>query len=300
MALVVTLLRLRPPEETLLWQVLFDIGHALIFGVIALVLLRVALVDREAPPLRRRAYVLAFAFAAGLGVVAEFAQIFSSRDSDPWDGVRNVFGAGAFLLFAATFDRHVVAAGRRARLRAAAVVLLLVTILPELALARAYVLRAWAFPDLASFEAAWEDRFTSGWGVDVERVPAPAGWPGDPGTVAELTFLSERDATWMIQAPVPDWTGYETLRFEVFSELAQPAPLRLRILDAASDERREDRFDRELRIEPGLNQIAVALDDVRVGPEARELDLTRVTNVAVYASEVRRHFSLYVDGFRLE
>ena len=80
-----------------------------------------------------------------------------------------------------------------------------------------YRQRNGAFPAIAGFDGAWEERFVHGHDADLTAVEAPESW-GLQGRVGELVL---RDGPWPglgIREPCPDWTGYQTLEFTIRSD----------------------------------------------------------------------------------
>lgn len=306
-ALLAVLEFLRPPRSVLAWEVAFNVGHAPLFGLISLVFLQlVELVPSWSANHRPRAYALALLLTVLLGTGDEVHQVFGARDSDFIDLVRDAIGAASFLIFTATFDRDVLREylsfnRRRALVRGGAAALLTVAFAPAFTTARLYASRGDAFPQLCGFEASWELSFVEVRAAKLTVLPHPA--PDDRDSknrVGRITFASGGDSSFSISEPFPDWTGYQTLRFEVFSELDRTVKLLLRIRDYESQNRRGDRFSRWISIRPGENLISVALADVRTAPEEREFDMSSIRYLLLIARDSKRQFSLFFDAFRLE
>lgn len=298
----------RVPEDTMWWRTAFDAGHALVFGVFAVAvlgLLRRFL--RGADARRRRAYVSAFVLATVAGVLTELGQIAAARDADPWDVARDVVGAAAFLLFAATFDGDLVRWPSRpwvpvkGVVRVAAVTLLLLAFVPVAVVATSYGFRNAAFPHLLDFESYWESRFVAARDADVTLGYLPEPWHDPNRLVGVVRFRSARWPSLDLREPYPDWTGYRELTFRAWSEEAEVVPLAIRIDDgrsAATGEYR-DRFNRKLRIEPGENVLTVPLEDVAAS-RGGEFDLADVRRVMLFMSQPARPVQLYIDDLRLE
>jgi hypothetical protein len=86
----------------------------------------------------------------------------------------------------------------------------------------------------------------------------------------------------------------------VYSELPTARSLVIRIDDAHHNNEYADRFNQVVTISPGLNQIHISLDDIRRAPVGRELDLSAIKYVRLFAISPPEEFFLYVDNFRLE
>jgi hypothetical protein len=128
-------------------------GHALLFGLAAVLLLRNY---REGP----RPYLISFLFAVSAGVGLEFAQSLLGGDAEFQDIMRDAMGAGAFLGFAYTYSRTLTFR-KKTLLRSAAIALILIAfdspLLTSIALAR----RWFAFPVVVDFGSQSERRFRS-------------------------------------------------------------------------------------------------------------------------------------------
>ena len=299
-----------PPGRGELLHVLYDAGHAMLFGLVALAAL-VALPGKpgDAPAKRRATYWTAFAIAAVLGAASEMVQFFGPRDADLFDLVRDVVGAAAFLLFAATFEDGVVGWSGRPHVpiaavaRIAAVFLLLLAFVPLAATATAYGFRNAAFPHLMDFESYWESRFLVTRHANITLAFLPEPWNEDTNRlVGMVTFLPGGFSSLTLREPVTDWSAYRTLRFEVFSTLDHEVDLTVRIDDEIATERQThgERYQGELTIRPGLNEIEIPLEEIRGGPRERSLDLSRIQNVIVFDKFEGEPYTLYLDSFRLE
>jgi NADH:ubiquinone oxidoreductase subunit 3 (subunit A) len=294
---------LRPPEVNQFWNAFFDAGHVPLSGVLSLALLRLSLT--LLPQLRSHRflhYVLAFAVAMSIGVVVEAVQFVGPRDAELADIVRNACGSAAMLLAACALDPVL---GLRRRTRALALALAFVVFFapcaPVVSIALAYRARDAAFPRLSDFESGWEPRFVHAHHAQLERTSPPPGWTRPPGTrVGHVTFLRARYPGLALVEPVPDWSAYDRLAFEAYSRLETRVQLVVRIHDVRHDNRYGDRFNRTITIDPGANRIVIPLADVRAAPEGREMDLTRIRQLAVFAVRPPEPFSLYFDSFRLE
>lgn len=299
-----------PPRDTRLWQELFNAGHVPLFGVLSLVLLGLA--RALLPRVDRTAwlpYLIAFAGSLIIGATAELLQIVGPRDSDPVDLLRDATGALAFLGVRATLDgRLSTGLAGRGRwvvpcIRLASVLLLGATFLPVVWWGWAYVGRDRAFPVLCDFGSAWSRGFVDARGVRLQSSGPPASWRTlDEQRVGKLEFSASGYAYPGVglDEPYPDWSAHRSLKFRVFSENPEPLPLHLRINDREHDQRYADRFNREVRILPGANQFVIPLSEVRDAPATREMDMTQIRQVILFADHPAKPFTIYLEGFWLE
>jgi hypothetical protein len=248
-------------------------------------------------------YLLSWGVAVFLGGAVEGLQYFGPRDADAGDFLRNVLGATAFLLVALALDRSRTGpwarrVGRLATLLAA-VALLAVAGRTAIVLAIAYVQRDATFPMLCDFESKAVLRLTHVKDAELSIVARPVDC-GNGRRAARVTLRPATYPSFGIREPASDWTGYETLAFDVYSELPEDAEMVLRIHDAAHDQDYRDRFNRAVVIHPGCNRIRVALSDVREAPRGRSMGMTKIAGVYLFAVRPAEPFTIYLDAFRLE
>ena len=103
-----------------------------------------------------------------------------------------------------------------------------------------------------------------------------------------------------IVEPHPDWSGYRRLVITIVSDLDAPLPVAIRVHDLAHDQRYEDRFNRALTVEPGVNRFAIALDDIRHAPDRREMDMRHIRGVLLFAYRRTLPTRVYLGPIRLE
>ncbi|HEX5636272.1 MAG TPA: hypothetical protein VFY78_04225, partial [Gammaproteobacteria bacterium] len=98
------------------------------------------------------------------------------------------------------------------------------------------------------------------------------------------------------------WRDFKSVRFSVFSTLNSPVQMQLKIYDAlhlSGGYKYADRFNRELIIHPGWNDIAVPVDDVRQAPLGRQMQLENIAGVSLFIQQLQQPAVFYVDGLHL-
>ncbi len=310
------------PQGSMLWSAVFDAGHMPLFGLVALAVLRgLLLLTRGKQVPRPRLYLAALVVTVAIGGITEFSQYFGLRDADPFDFLRNAYGALCSLMLAYALDRqarHMWWGGRirpaatRILLGVGALALLLAVAIPVMRVASDYLHRNAAFPAICEFDAAWQRRFAGPQDAVLTRVPAPDEWvrathPLSAETAAErdrlvgrLTFQTAVYPALHLMEPYPDWSGYDRLVFDAYSELDEPVELSFRVNDIHHDQRYADRFNRTVVIHPGANRITFALDEIERGPRHRRMDMKHIRNATLFAIRPQKPFTIYVDSFRLE
>ncbi len=279
-------------------------GHTPVFGLLGLTMLglsRSILGNRVRGSLRH--YLLAFAVTVFIGAMIEFVQIFGPRDADVWDLVRDAAGACSFLGFYATIDPRFAAetAGRfKTAVRFVSLSVLLGALMPLIVTSGAYIHRNAVFPELLTFDSVWEAKFLTTRNADLSRVQPPEGFLEiADGDVGMLTVFPGTYCGFRIAEPCPDWSAYDALRFDIFSELDTTITLAVRIDDSHHNQEYEDRYNAVFEAPPGLTRISIDLEDVQYAPIAREMDMTAIWYVYVFTSNPERPVVLYIDNVEL-
>ena len=276
-----------------------NFGHLPLFGVAALVILWV-LGGRTWPVRDKRKYTVSFSAALGLGVVTEFVQLYTpERYFEIQDIVYDALGAFTFLALAYPFS----GLSRRSALgwKAACAGLIALAAVPVALTALDVRRMEGAFPLLASFETRIEmDRWeTTECLVNRTKEHASHGAYALMARLApgEFPGISMR---WL----EGDWREYDELCFDAFLDGDSPLAVTVRIHDEihgrSEVQSYSDRFNRRFVLHPGAQRIRIDLDEVRKAPQGREMDMSRVTNICVFAYRLGEERVVYFDRFRLE
>lgn len=298
----------RPPSDSYGWRTAFELGHVPLFGVTALLMLRVFRVLRGAAASDGTVFLLASLATTVLGLAAEAAQaVQPGRNANLGDALLNLTGALCFLAIAAALRPgmwrklgHDGPLAARLVLVVATLGLVLVS-LPLIGVAWSYSQRAAALPVLADLTQRWQKPFLNVGRSELAIVRAPAGWTDRAGTqVARLTFL---DAPWpgfTVREPWPDWSGYDALRFQVWSDMEAPVEIVLRVDDTHRNRPHSDRFNGSFIVTPGMNDFTVPLATIASGPRDRQLDLADISQFVLFSRRPGEPFELYLSPIWLE
>jgi hypothetical protein len=307
-ALVVGLHYVVIPLDSLLWQELKNFGHVPVFALVALALFGIFANFPGTSRMRRGIqYILAFAALVGAGALSEYTQIVGPRDADPWDLWRDVSGGFCALAIMASFDRRLTARpplkrpAFRHALRAAVVVVLLVNFIPVAVWAESYRRRAARMPVLYHFDSRWELMFTQPNGAKLDLVPSPSGWVDmNDRQVGRMTFGPYRFPGVIFLEPYSDWSPYRYLDLELYSEHDGVIDVVLRIDDMHCNDYVEDRFNKRMKLPPGGHSLRIPLEEVRSAPKRRELDLTAIRAMILFAVRPEKGTKLYLAEMKLE
>lgn len=307
---ILSLLFIPVPSQTFLWKAVNNFAHVPLFGLVAILLLtksRMVFTTSSWPAIRH--YIVAMLGVLALALFTEaFQSLSATRQSEMSDVVHDLVGATCGLALFFTYDQQVSGKWvqwrqfpRNATLRFCVVLLLGLTLQPVLGWAYAHLDRASRFPSLLQFSSSWEMKFVKGSDSDVQMVPPPLGWRKSADDwVGQVVFHPKIYPGIRIDEPYPDWRGYTYFQLDIFSELPMPQMIAIRIDDRHHKNEHGDRFDKAITILPGLNHIQIPLDDIRQAPVGREMDLSAMKVVALFAVNPREEFTLYLDNIRLE
>ena len=278
---------IEPPDATLFWDGVFDVGHTLLFGgVMWLTLLCI----RHLLPAFGRAPALAFAITLILAASSEGVQLLQpTRNPNVGDVLRDAAGALlAWLLYAAA--RPGVGRGSAWALRAVAVLILAGVATQFLLVLDVYARRDNAFPTLARFDGSrWETRL-----MRLGNASLIAGRPRwfalQPGPTAGFT----------VREPFPDWSRYQRLVLDVRTSASTPVELTIRVFDRFYRGGDQNAFVRNVTITNQQQRIEIPLNDIRLGPRRRELDLRQVRGVSLFVWRLRHPIELQLEPLRLE
>jgi hypothetical protein len=294
------------PWTTLLGRTVQNFGHIPLFGVITTLLLVFGahwFKTRLGP---RAQYAGALGIALILGVVTEWVQMIGPRDADLWDLARDGVGAALALIWWGSFDRRfdgtaIRRAGSRAVFRSVSVLILLFSLAPLVGVMNAYRERADRFPMLYSFDTSSQTRFVKTRLSWYEFVPAPDAWNNEsPQRVAHVSFSPLKGGALIFNEPYPDWTGHTALVFELFNPAPRTIEVGLRVDDGVRSLLHGDRFNRHLFLEPGFNRQRIAMEEIVAGPTERELDISLIARIIVYAVDPVGGYEIYLGAVLLE
>jgi VanZ family protein len=309
LVLVILLLQIIPlPSHTQLWREIQNAGHIPAFGFLALTLLGLSRwLFFEGASEGYWHYLVAFVCTVLIGAVMELAQLHAHREADLYDVGRDAIGAATFLGLHAALNHKTAASWKRKWPNArravlvASIVALVLAYSPLLLWIGAYIHRNQAFPQICTFETYWERKFLFAQDADLVIAEAPQGARNVTShNVGRLTMRPADFPGLLIREPYPDWSDYRYLSFGVYSEMAKPITLVLRVNDIHHNDVHEDRFNYPFTVVPGMNQFRVSLEEIRKAPADREMDMARINTIVLFAAYPDETYTVSIDNIRLE
>lgn len=304
-ALLALVLGVNRPEDTLFWSDLFQFGHVPVFGILAL-LLRELLRRCFAGWSSVKCAVSAFCLTMAAGLVTEAVHAWMPRRHASWDDVLlDALGAATALVLQGAWSPAAPESGPARGVRwlatLAGLAALVLAASPLGVTATRYFARAQALPVLFRLDGSWRERPFVRCGESATFVAMAAPRTADSGeALAELQLQPALYPGLVLAEPYPDWSGYRELRFTAGSDRQEPLTVVLRIHDADHDGRFEDRFNGQIVLQPGVNDVSLPLAAVEQGPRDRPLDLRRVREIVLFVHRLEQPVRLRLGNFRLE
>jgi hypothetical protein len=304
--LIVILVEL--PGNSIFWQEAQNSGHILVFGLLSLVALFIL---RSIRWFKEHNHTWTYLGAAMLsllaGIIVEFIQLSVGRDAEILDVLNDVVGILSFLGIYTFVDPALKTFRSKEGGRfflgifGISILLLLIGITPLINLTISYYQRDNAFPKLIDFSKRWPLAFISTQDATLQIAEAPEQWQqSGQEHVGKLTLYSAQYPGIALKEPVSDWSSYSYLTFYIYADTTQLIKLSLRINDRQHNQQYDDRFNTSLNIAQGKNQFRISLNDVRNGPNDRELDLHAIEKLVLFSVKSDQAVQFYLSNFYLE
>ena len=303
-ALLVILEGVNFPENTYLLKSIKNAGHIPLFGLMSLVVLGMsfALLNKKLPS-RIWHYAVAFVVTGFLGFLSELFQKFTPRDADFWDIMRDIAGAAIFLLVWMTLDSklrdYLKRWGKWAKpavILLAAFVIMIVSIYPILQWGVSYKQRSENLPVLCSFENNRDASFVGSCRSQISMDKTPNEWTANTDSMAGRWEVNAGDWPQVYFEPYPDWTGYDSLAFDTYSNEDTSLTAIVRIADFTRD---GAEFDRKVVIPPGQADLSIPIADIKKESRKRPLDISDIRIILIIFEKTTAPFTLYIDNLRL-
>lgn len=299
---------IRLPGDSLLWLELQDTGHTLLFILLTVATLSIIQGPMSDHPGNKHIQYLVGGLAClAAGITAELVQLLSDRNFALIDIVRDLGGIVVALGLFAVFDPQMKPAWRshhwllRPGIFTLVCCLLAISLYPLGSLAFAFRERQMAFPVIMDLQSDWSQSFLQFNHATLSRKPGTETCK--PGSSAPLASLIYKPASYpgiSIIDPYPDWRGYDYLVFTLYNTSPAPFTLHLRIHDQWHIQDYSDSYTRQLEISNGANSFRIPLEEISQGPPEREMDMSGIRKVMLFARNVSRPIDFCAGVIRLE
>ena len=277
------------PKSTEFMLVLHKTGHPLVFGLTALLVLRLfTKFSGNASRPGWIAYLIAFAITVLLGAMTEIAQLFTHRNARVADVVSDAIGAIACLAgHAAIRGRRqpMIARSTQIALWSIAIAAALMAMAPLIWCMAAYMVRDTNFPVILDNSSRLASYFVSKEAENVSVVPMPAQWLQRTDEHAFRVAIDHGPYPGLhVTEPYPRWNTYRTLAIDIIQPGSTKLAIVVRVHDRKHDNEYNDRFNREIAITAKTRTIIrVPLNDIQRGPKRRMLDMDAIADLNIFA-----------------
>jgi len=274
-----------------IWQ-LNPIAHIVFFALLSCFIAKSGFFSRF-PFVWSAAGILGAIFIIGGAI--ELAQGLMGRTPSWKDMGLNMLGAMSGLLFLAPMrtrlSRQVLRAGQGS-------VLILVLAVSYGPMTTLWDMRAASkqFPVLSNFESRFEDRRWSSGEID-----SSVSRSGRASLRVELQDSLEYPGT-TLKYGFGNWQEFSYLALSLYNP--DPEPLRIHISIRDYEHRKQgrgfgDRFDQSFTLQQGWKDILIPVSEIEHAPAGRRLDLSRLTSLVVFAMDLPRPRTVYLDNVYL-
>ncbi len=101
---------------------------------------------------------------------------------------------------------------------------------------------------------------------------------------------------------IHDWSNFQFIELSVFNPSEKSYELVFKIYDnyhSASQYEYSDRFNMEIKLEPGWNHLKHPLETVFQSPKNRFMNKTNIVSLSLFAIDVEESFVFYIDEVKL-
>lgn len=273
---------------------ILEYGHIPLFGTISLLFLNI--LKKLKPGWRQiHSHITAGVLTILLGIVAEIIQtMLPGRAFELKDILSNTIGALSFLAFAYPFVENINMI--KAGIRLMSLILIIAFMYPIYVAAIDTLHMQQEFPLLASFETERELRR---WEDGDAQISKSLEHATHENCSLEVHFYPGRHQRFSSKYFMNNWSSYHVLMFDIFLTGESTIPLTVRIDDKDHNQSFDDRYNGKFILNPGMNHIAIDLEDIRNAPATRSMDMKNIALICLFSYELTEQRTLYIDNMRL-
>jgi len=273
------------------FKAVWNLGHLLYYAILPLLIFSFPLKIVNNQVTRALIVVL---ITLLLGVLVEIIQNGLNRTPDVGDLYRNMLGASVAILFFLP-NREFISRVALIALKGIVIILILIQLVPVgIALVDEQQAR-FDYPILADFQTPFQaGRWT---GRTAFRVVNTIDRPGNYALDVTLTTAKYSGAN--LKYFPEKWEPYTWFEFSVYNPSMEPLTLICRIHDKDHNNEYNDRFNRSYLFAHGWNSVQISLEEIREAPEGRQMDLTRICSVTIFAVQLPHSRHIRIDDLKL-
>lgn len=272
--------------------------HVLVFAVFA------AIVFKSIQHLcKRRAIAVTVLTVATVGGFSELLQYLTGNSPDIVDLARDLSGAALAICSRAMWKLSV--AGRtsdwsRLSMRAGSALLAVIILAPLLYWAAVFGLSRSIFPTVLGFDNRWETYLYTAINSEITFPVVFNGRHAGAGSAAEIRLSGWGRSGLSIAPTTSDWTDYTHLTFIARMVKGPDTTVTVRINDRPRMHNFSDRFMASTTVTSRTALTRIPLDEMIVEPGQRDMDLSNIRQLVIFARDRRDGTVMHLDEIRLE
>lgn len=276
-------------------QQIWDVGHIVLFLMLSYLTLNF-IRKYKLSYITQFLIIVALSFIFGLSV--ELVQLLVGRDFELQDLANDV--SGAIIGYFVYYLLHAKISKLGKIIAALSIVLLLMISLYPLANVLVDEVKMKnEFPVLSDFESPTQ---LSRWDVKQANLSLHRNHVQQGEYSLQAIFLPDAFPDITLQHFPRDWSGYKNIRFSLYNKAQDPIVIELKIYDEDHMKygyQYTDRFNRELLLQPGWNNISISLNEIFNSPEKRTMDIARIKSFSLFLKDVTSPVTIFLDDLKL-
>ncbi len=156
-----------------------------------------------------------------------------------------------------------------------------------------------SFPVLSDFEtefemARWDYRSAI---LSISASPKP-----NASDSMKVEFQPDRYPDITLKDFIKDWSNYHSIHFSLFNSQSEPIEMELKVYDEQhliGGYRYNDRFNRQIVLQPGWNKFSFLLAAIKQSPKNRQMDLTSISSFSLFMVDLKQDTTIYLDDLYL-
>ncbi|MBF0522903.1 MAG: hypothetical protein HQL24_07620 [Candidatus Omnitrophica bacterium] len=97
-----------------------------------------------------------------------------------------------------------------------------------------------------------------------------------------------------------DWSGYDTLKFDVFNPSSEVVKFGILIKDVPGGHNYVSRYDGQFAFKPGKSQFILNITGLKTNDKSRNIDITQIMELVIFLINPDKETVLYFDNIRLD
>ena len=285
-----------------LYQGLWNTGHLFFFAFLTWIFIT------HTPLIQRswlRILVVSLLFSLLLGGLIEVLQFIVGRYMEWQDLFTDMLGALLGFLtvqFLAPEDRRPL---NRPVIVLLSIVVLLAAFYPVISIVRDNLKIEADFPVIANFEsedvlARWDNEYVGKFEINHQLYVE-----GESSAYIEFELSDEYEEYYpgvALEVIYPDWSAYQYLNISIHNDQKRNLDVEVKVYDRLHRQtgyEYSDRFNREVSLMPGWNNLKINLQDILNAPQGRRMNLGDIAGFSIFMQNPETVTSIHLDNIHL-